>query len=278
MIYSGQVFMKAKGRIRKMEATFESPVNYCLPVGDETVPLNLYLGRKLQLRHLGAIACIHCGRSTSRSFNQGYCYPCFTTLAQCDICIVRPERCHFQQGTCREPDWGVDHCMTTHSIYLANSSGIKVGIARGEHPVTRWIDQGASQALVIRLVSSRLQAGLVEVALKSHVSDRTDWRRMLREQPRPLNLENERDRILDLHLGPGSPSELPGRPAPSARPVSITYPVSSYPQKPKSLDLDKNPTARGTLQGIKGQYLILDTGVINLRKYAGYELELEVFD
>jgi hypothetical protein len=270
--------MKATGPIRKMEATFDSPVSYCLPVGGESVPLNPHLGRKLLLRYLGAITCIHCGRSTSKSFNQGYCYPCFTRLAQCDLCIVKPERCHFHLGTCREPEWGEANCMVRHSVYLANSSGLKVGISRGEHPVTRWIDQGASQALVIRLVPSRLQAGRFEAALRAHVSDRTDWRQMLRGDPPALNLDNERDRILDLH-GKGEPaSGLPGEPASAARPVSIAYPVLSHPARPRSFNLDRSPIAQGTLQGIKGQYLIFDTGVINLRKYAGYEIELEVLE
>ncbi len=259
-----------------MEATHESPVDYRLPVGGETVRITPLLGRKLRLHYQGAITCIHCGRSTGKSFNQGYCYPCFTRLAQCDICIVKPELCHFHRGTCREPDWGEAHCMIAHSVYLANSSGIKVGISRGEQPVTRWIDQGATQGLVIRLVPDRLQAGLFEAALRNHVSDRTDWRRMLREQPAPLDLESERDRILELHWEGGAPSELPGSPPASARSISITYPVSSYPSKPKSFNLDKNPAVQGTLQGIKGQYLIFDTGVINVRKHAGYEIELEV--
>jgi hypothetical protein len=34
------------------------------------------------------------------------------------------------------------------------------------------------------------------------------------------------------------------------------------------------PNIEGTLMGIKGQYLIFDTGVINIRKYAGYHLAL----
>ena len=60
------------------------------------------------------------------------------------------------------------------------------------------------------------------------------------------------------------------------RTVDIAYPVLHYPQKVRSFNLDKNPQAEGVLQGIKGQYLIFDTGVINLRKYAGYHLTLQI--
>ena len=54
----------------------------------------------------------------------------------------------------------------------------------------------------------------------------------------------------------------------------LVYPVEQYPEKVKSHNLDKTPVIRGKLQGIKGQYLILDTGVINIRKYSGYELRI----
>jgi hypothetical protein len=55
--------------------------------------------------------------------------------------------------------------------------------------------------------------------------------------------------------------------------VNIQFPVNHYPNKLKSFNLDKHPEASGILQGIKGQYLLLDTGVINIRKFTGYELE-----
>ena len=116
-------------------------------------------------------------------------------LAQCDICIVRPEKCHYHEGTCREPDWADDHCMQPHIVYLANSSGVKVGITRHTQIPTRWIDQGASQALQIFRVPHRYLSGLVEVALKEHVSDRTDWRRMLKGSPKPVDLEQRRDEL-----------------------------------------------------------------------------------
>src|SRR5690625_4809408 len=168
------------GRLQKMAAALNEPVSYGLRLDDQTLPLNDLMGRHIELNFTGAIFCHHCGRKTNKSFSQGYCYPCFKSLAQCDICIVSPEKCHYSAGTCREPEWGDTHCMIEHVVYLANSSGIKVGITRHSQVPTRWIDQGAVQSLPILRVQTRQQSGLVEAALRQHVSDRTNWRAMLK--------------------------------------------------------------------------------------------------
>ena len=177
-----------EGTLRKMRTRAGPCVEYVLPVGDVLIDLNLLLGQTVRLDFGGRIFCVACGRQTNRSFNRGYCYPCFQGLAQCDLCIVKPELCHYDRGTCREPAWGETHCMQPHYVYLANSSGVKVGITRRTQIPTRWMDQGATQALLIAYVPSRHRAGLVEVLLKRHVSDRTDWRRMLKGVPEPADL------------------------------------------------------------------------------------------
>lgn len=197
-------------------------------------------------------------------------------LAACDMCIVKPETCHYDQGTCREPDWAETHCMRPHYAYISNSSGVKVGITRETQIPTRWIDQGAVQALAIARAQTRFQVGLLEVAIKKHLNDKTDWRKMLRNQVEDIQLSRIRDEIfekcksdidaLNKRFGEGSIQILPDE-----KQVEISYPVSEYPEKVKSFNLDKNPVAEGVLQGIKGQYLIMDTGVINVRKYTGYE-------
>jgi hypothetical protein len=261
------------GAIRKMTSRLEDPVVYELPVGGESVPINSFVGQTLRLAFTGEIHCIHCNRSIKKTFNQGYCFPCFRALARCDGCIVRPERCHFHEGTCREPEWGEANCMQPHSVYLANSSSLKVGITRDVNIPTRWIDQGAAQALPIRHVESRLDSGRVEVALRALVSDRTDWRAMLRGDPEPVDMCAARDELMAQHLADEG-VELPGRPLEDAQPLEIHYPVLEYPTKVRSHDLVKNPILEGTLQGIKGQYLIFDSCVINVRKYAGYCLEV----
>ena len=189
--------MQFSGSLRKMVTHLEAPVAYDLPLGVQRVALNVYIGKHVAITHTGAIHCIHCGRATRKSFNQGYCYPCFTSLAQCDSCIVKPEQCHYHQGTCREPVWGEQHCMQPHMVYLANSSGIKVGITRASQIPTRWMDQGASQALAVLEARDRYTSGLIEVILKQHVTDRTDWRRMLKGTPEPVNLAEARDTLFD---------------------------------------------------------------------------------
>jgi hypothetical protein len=268
--------IRAEGTLRKMESRLAAPIEYTLPVGEARIPLNALLGQPLQLDWNGRIECVHCGRTTRRSFGQGHCYPCFKTLASCDRCIVQPELCHYSVGTCREPAWGEQHCLIPHTVYLANSSGLKVGITRGLDATTRWIDQGAAQALPIRVVASRLEAGHVEVALKAHVSDRTNWRAMLRGQPPWLDLVHERDRLLgELERAAGD-TRLPGERPPDGPATEIAYPIVAYPTKIVSHNLEKSPELSGTLLGIKGQYLIFDSVVINVRKYAGYWLRITV--
>jgi hypothetical protein len=263
-----------EGPIQKMSSRLASPVEYALPMGDEELPMNPLLGKSIGLVWSGEIRCVHCSRKIKKTFSQGYCYPCFTRLAQCDSCIVKPELCHYAAGTCREPEWGAAHCLIPHTVYLANSSGLKVGITRGLDPITRWIDQGAWQALAIRIVPSRLDAGLVEVAFKDFVADKTNWRAMLRGSPEPLDLPEQRDRLLGELAAVRPVEELPGRSPDSAAVTTIEYPVTAYPTKITSHNLDKKPELSGTLLGIKGQYLIFDSGVINLRKYGGYVLRV----
>ena len=81
-----------------MASRLEKPVSYSMRLGDESLPLNALLDKELRLSYTGDIYCVHCARKTSKSFNQGYCYPCFQKLAQCDSCIIHPEKCHFDQG------------------------------------------------------------------------------------------------------------------------------------------------------------------------------------
>lgn len=252
------------------------PVRYTLRAGEHRLDLNARLGQTLRLTYTGAIACTHCGRATKKSFAQGYCYPCFKRLAQCDTCIVKPETCHFDSGTCRQPEWGEQHCFQPHIVYLANSSGLKVGITRKTQLPTRWLDQGAVQALPILEVDTRLQSGFVEMLFKEQVADRTNWRAMLKGDVERLDLRAERDRLLSALAGglAGLRERFGGDALRilDAEPVNLDYPVLESPTKIVSHNFDKQPEVAGTLLGLKGQYLILDNGVINLRKFTGYEV------
>lgn len=272
--------MKIHGHLHKMRTELAEPVQYTLDLDDQAVLLNPVIGHPLTIRHTGAIHCVHCGRKTKKSFNQGFCYPCFQKLAQCDSCIVSPEKCHYDEGTCREPEWAEAHCMQPHYVYLANSSGVKVGITRGTQVPTRWMDQGAVAALPVLKVKSRKVSGLVEVAFKSHVADKTSWQKMLKGVAEPVDLASRRDELMaELEPELARLQDQLGtdamEPVNDADVVNIHYPVDVYPEKVKSFNLDKTPEVTGVLQGIKGQYLILDTGVINIRKFGGYEVELE---
>ena len=259
-----------EGNIRKMQTHLDEDgkVSYQLPLGDELVPLNEFIGKEIFFEYTGVINCTACGVKTKKTFGGGYCYQCFSTLAQADICVVKPEKCHFHLGTCREEDWGQSHCFVPHTVYLANTSGLKVGITREKKPVTRWIDQGAVEALPLGTVKTRLDSGKVEMAIKEHISDKTNWRKMLKGEVKDIDLVAMRKEMLGC-----LPAGVDFTPSSDAS-TKIKYPVNEYPDKIKSFNLDKDPQVKGCLNGIKGQYLILDTGVINLRKYAGYKLKL----
>ncbi len=266
-----------RGALSKMAVRLGETAQYAFRLDEQEIAVNPLLGKRIRLEFLGAINCSHCGRKTKKSFAQGYCYPCFTKLAQCDSCIMSPERCHFDAGTCREPSWGEQFCMTDHVVYLANSSGIKVGITRASQIPTRWLDQGASQALPIFRVATRQQSGFVEDLLRSQVADKTNWRALLKGDAAPVDLPAVRDALMSSCAeGIAALQQRFGlqaiQPVSDVEVVEIRYPVDAYPTKVASHDLEKTPVVEGILKGIKGQYLILDTGVINLRKYTAYQV------
>lgn len=254
----------------KTELSPDGKVLYTLVIGDQKMDLNSLVGKPIELSYSGRIFCVHCGRKTTKSFNQGYCYPCFSSLPETDMCMVKPEKCHFHLGTCRNESWGVEHCKIPHTIYLANSSGLKVGITRSYQKLHRWMDQGASQAIVLGETNQRLDSGLIEVELAKLVPDKTNWRKMLQGSPESLDLVKLKKDILS-QFSQVSTLQVGGDEV-----YSFTYPVLKYPEKLTSLDFEKNPKVSGTLNGIKGQYLLLDTGVINIRKFGGYEVDLKV--
>lgn len=273
--------MKYSGNIQKMQTKLDDTVFYHLPIGDDLVDMNVLIGSEIKLTYQGEINCVACDRKTKKSFSQGFCYPCFQSLAQCDMCIMKPEKCHYAEGTCREPEWGEQFCLQDHYVYLANSSGLKVGITRGTQIPTRWMDQGATQAIPIFRVKNRLTSGLVEVIFKNHVADKTSWQKMLKGAADNIDMQTRRDELYELSKD--ALSELSDSLDIDAiefleneSEVDINFPVNKYPEKVKSFNFDKTPEVSGVLNGIKGQYLILDNGVLNMRKFGGYNLTLEV--
>lgn len=276
----------ASGHLTKMQVRPDdnwnqqgsTQANYFLKLGDQVIALNELLGENLNFRFSGEIQCCACGKTTNKSFSQGYCYRCFTTLAECDSCIMSPEKCHFHLDTCRDESWAGSHCMQDHVVYLANSSGLKVGITRASQVPTRWFDQGASQAIPFIRVSTRYQSGLVEDVIRQWVTDRTNWQAMLKDQVDELDMEAEREQMfakaeevisaLEQRFGTFAIQRET-----ESKATRIHYPVNNYPSKVSSLSFDKTAEISGQLQGIKGQYLILDTGVVNIRRFTGYQVE-----
>lgn len=267
------------GALDKMaiSATNDGNAMYQLVLGEENLALNNQLEKTIQLEFQGQIHCRHCQRLTNKSFSQGFCYPCFKRLAQCDTCMMSPEKCHFHLGTCREPDWAERVCFSDHIVYLANSSGLKVGITRATQMPTRWLDQGATQALPIARVASRRLSGLLEDLFRGQMSDRTNWRAMLRGDAAAVDLESERDNLfatfaaqIDALKAEHGESSIELLRTDAVN--EFSYPVIEYPTKIVSHNLEKTPIVSGTLLGLKGQYIILDTGVMNLRKYTSYQI------
>ena len=272
----------AQGHLSKMANSIASVpharVEYSLQLGEQSIDMNALIGQTIRLEHLGKINCSHCGRSTKKSYSQGYCYPCMQKLPQCDLCIMSPERCHYDAGTCRDASWGEAFCMQPHVVYLANSSALKVGITRVNQMPTRWLDQGALQAVPIMQVATRKLSGLVETALKAYVADKTNWRTMLKGEAVELDLLSERDRLraeaaepLQALLSTVDDKDYTWL---EHTPTSMQYPVEQYPTKIVSHNLDKEPVLEDQLLGIKGQYLIFASRVINIRKYSSYLVQL----
>lgn len=282
--------MEYKGICHKMQAqinptvkddnaTLPSHVEYKFVLDQFNTDLMHLIGQNIQLEWTGRIFCISCGTKTPKSYSQGHCFKCFKTKAECDMCILKPETCHHHLGTCREESFAQNVCFQPHIVYLANSSALKVGITRIVNMPTRWLDQGATQALPILKVTSRRMSGIVETLLAEMIADKTDWRKLLKGEAEPLDLIEEKEQILDtFHTELASLSyEYPDDRINflNENPQEFIYPVNEYPTKVTSHNLDKTPIINGKLQGIKGQYLIMDTGVINIRKYSGYELILQ---
>ncbi|WP_407511261.1 DUF2797 domain-containing protein [Acinetobacter baumannii] len=264
------------------QQTTKANVEYKFVLDRSEIDLPFNLGQELEIEWTGNIYCTSCGAKTPKSYSQGHCFKCFKTKAECDLCIMKPETCHYHLGTCREDDFAHNVCFQPHIVYLANSSALKVGITRVSHMPSRWLDQGATQALPILKVGSRRLSGQLETMFGSLIADKTDWRKLLKGEAEPLNLIEQRDQLIEefapkiqtireefsQNLEFNETVEL----LENELPREFVYPVEQYPEKIKSLNLDKTPKIRGVLQGIKGQYLIFDIGVINIRKYTGYEL------
>jgi len=264
--------MKFQGSLLKMSAELSSPVNYTLVLGTEKILMNPILGKHIKISYLNEINCIRCGRKTSKSFHQGYCYPCFMTAPETDDCILNPELCRAHEGISRDMEWSKNNCLQDHYVYLAISSGLKVGVTRKSKIPTRWIDQGASQAIKIAQTPNRFLAGIIEVDLKKYFADKTNWRNMLVNKiDTETQLIEQKSKARELIK-----KDLLKYFIDDDKITELNYPVIEYPQKVNSVSFDNNTVIEAILIGIKGQYLIFEGGtVLNIRKHNGYKVELE---
>jgi hypothetical protein len=268
------------GTLRKMRVQDTRPVTYWLADGyydrEARGPdrqLNEFLGQRLSIRFTGSITCVYCGRRTQKSFGEGFCYPCFRARAEADVCIVKPELCHYfdQNDPCRDDEFARSHCFQPHILYVSLTSGRKVGITRKVNLPARWIDQGAVGAIPLAEMASRRDVGLIEHRLSRQFRDKTHWMTMLKTENPDGDLRARADEIVEI-LGQWSVAGI--LPAGERLASRFEYPVLKYPDKVVSHNLDRLAACGGLLLGIKGQYLIFDTGVINLRKYTGYAVEV----
>lgn len=250
-----------------MSTSLNEVVDYGLDVDGQVIKLNDYIGTEIEIKHEGNIFCVFCGKSMTKSYAGGSCYKCLQTLPQNDMCQMKPELCHYQRGTCRDSKWGEANCFTAHKVYLARSSGVKVGITREVPTETRWMDQGAIEGMVIAEVPNRHVSGLVEVAIAQHIQDKTDFRKMLRGEISEEDLMEVYENIVD-HV----PMQYQKYLVADLNPVKIDYPLAKPPEKVKPVGLDKQSEIKGKLLGIKGQYLVFEEFVFNVRAHTGYQV------
>lgn len=267
------VVMEISGNIRKMAVSQAEVVEYQLPLGSTKISMNQLLGSQISMKFQGVINCIRCGNETRKSFAQGFCYPCFSSAPETEECVLRPELCRAHEGIARDMDFARKNCLSEQVVYLSLTSGLKVGVTRASQVPVRWIDQGALKAIELARVPNRYTAGIMEVALKANMSDKTNWRKMLTgEVDGNINLAEEKKRVASL-----LPDPLKAYVSDSYEPIEFAYPVIKYPEKVKSLNFDKEPEVKGLLSGIKGQYLLFDDNrVINMRKFGGYQISFRV--
>lgn len=265
--------MIIEGNLLKMKSILDTPVSYILLLDNKEYRLNDFIGKRLKISYKHVINCIYCGKKIHKTFSQGYCYPCFTKLPQTDVGVIRPELNQAHEGISRDMEWSKKNDLIEHFVYLSVTSNVKVGVTRHSQIPIRWIDQGAEYAIILASTPYRQLAGLIEVELKQYLNDKTNWRKMLtstvNEIPDLLAIKDE--------CASNLPEEYHEFIYDNDEITHIMYPVTKYPDKVKSINLDKTDAFEGVLTGIKGQYLMFDdSSVLNIRKYGGYKVSFEL--
>ena len=264
--------MTYEGVLTKMQTEFGNPIQYYLVFEDNFLNVNQLLGKPMEINFVG-FQCLNCGKK-KKIFRQGFCYDCFYSSPAVGDWIMKPELSTAHLGI-QDRDLAYEEKvqLQPHIVYLALSSEVKVGVTRKTQMPTRWIDQGASQAIAIVEVPNRYLAGITEVALKNHYADKTNWRKMLTNSFETIDLVAERLKV--EHLIPTEVQEYFYNQTIDL--YEMQYPVLEYPTKVTSLSLDKTPNFQGKLMGIKGQYLLFEGGIVfNIRSSEGYIVKIDI--
>lgn len=265
--------MNYYGVLTKMETEFSHPIQYYLVFDNDFINMNQVLDKRLAINFV-KYQCLNCGRDLP-IYRQGFCRSCFFEIPVAGDWVMRPElsTAHLNIED-RNLEYEKKVQLQPHVVYLANSSNVKVGVTRSNQIPTRWIDQGAHEALEIVEVPNRYLAGITEIALKDHVSDKTNWRTMLQNKIKDENLIDWRNKLKQF-----IPDEVKEYFIDKSTETLLEFPVLQYPEKPKSLNLEKTMSYTGVLKGIKGQYLIFeDQTVFNIRANEGLVVSIEVLN
>ena len=259
--------------LSKMNTKHEVPIAYELGFDESKINLNSLINKEIRIYWDGVIICRKCAKKTKKSFGEGFCYPCFMSAPEASPCILKPELCQAHLGMGRDLEYEEKNHNKPHAVYLAATDKVKVGVTRTTQIPTRWIDQGANKAIVLAVVPYRHLAGVLEVALKSIYSDKTNWRNMLKNEiDDTIDLEEEKWSCYEM-----LPSDLQQYFIEDDTIYNFLYPAENYPFKVNSINLQKTPSIQGVLTAIKGQYLIFDNeNVFNVRRHTSYEIELNV--
>ncbi|MDD2636044.1 MAG: DUF2797 domain-containing protein [Bacteroidales bacterium] len=264
--------MKYEGNIKKMRLVYASPIKYLLSIGEQELNMNSILNKQLQIKYQHKINCINCGAETNKSFHQGYCYSCFMSVPQCDVGVLRPELDMSHKGISRDMEWAKKNSLVDHYVYIAITSGIKVGVTRHTQIPTRWIDQGAIKAIRFAKTPHRNLAGQIEVDLKQYVSDKTNWSKMLKSKQTDLSLAKIKSELAEK-LSPNFKTYLSF----NNNIETFSYPFEYQIDTFNTVGFDNTDIITGKLIGIKGQYLIFENGdVFNIRKHNGYLVSIEI--
>lgn len=263
--------MQYQGVLKKMPTENLNTVQYYLDMGADFLNMNQLLNKELRLSFV-TYECLNC-HLEKKIYRQGFCKKCFFEIPTAGDWIMRPElsKAHLGEED-RDLEYEKKVQLQPHIVYLANSSNVKVGVTRKQQVPTRWIDQGAHEAIEIVEVPNRYLAGITEVALKEHVADKTNWRTMLKNDIKDENLVEWREQLQEF-----IPDEAKEYYIANNTETNIKFPVEKFPKKPKSLNLEKEETYTGKLVGIKGQYLIFEDEIVfNVRSNEGLVVKIEL--